>query len=105
MMENKILDGEPAFAVLNPGGKEKLADPVGLAERRPGLEGKVVYCISQRVGQSSAVMKRVAEELPRHIPGVITKYVAKSAAYMADDPELWDEIRSKGAAFIYGCGA
>ncbi len=105
MTENKTSAIEPAFAVLNPSGKEKLVDPMGLAERRGDLEGKNVYCISQLVGQSSVVMKRIAEDLPQYIPGVTTKYVAKSTAYMADDPELWDEIKAKGAAFIYGCGA
>ncbi len=46
MTENKTSAIEPAFAVLNPSGKEKLVDPMGLAERRGDLEGKNVYCIS-----------------------------------------------------------
>jgi hypothetical protein len=29
----------------------------------------------------------------------------KTSAYMSDDPELWEEIKKEGAAFIYGCGA
>lgn len=100
-----VNNSEPTFAVFDPSGKERLVDPIGPAERRGDLEGKVVYCISQRVGQSNAFIKKVAEELPRYIPGVTARYVARSTSYMADEPELWDEIRAKGAAFIYGCGA
>jgi hypothetical protein len=105
MMENKTSGNGQAFAVLNPSGKERHVAPTPPAQRRGDLEGKVVYCISQHVGGASSFLKRVAEVLPQYIPGVIAKYMPKSTAYMTDDPELWDEIRAKGAAFIYGCGA
>ena len=105
MTPNEASKNVPAFAVLNPSGREKEVVPLPLAERRSDLEGKVVYCISQHVGGASVFLAKVAEVLPRHIPGVKTIYVPKSTAYMTDEPELWDEIRAKEAAFIYGCGA
>jgi hypothetical protein len=105
MTPHEVSEKVPVFAVLNPSGREKEVDPLPLAQRQPVLEGKVVYCISQHVGGANTFLAKVAEALPRHIPGVKTIHVPKSTAYMTDEPELWDEIRAKGAAFIYGCGA
>ena len=105
-MKAKVtLDNGPVFVVLNPSGKEREVVPIPPGERPPDLDGKVVYCVSQYVGGAHAFVQKVAEILPRYIPGVTTKYVPKSTAYMTDEPELWDEIKAKGAAFIYGCGA
>jgi len=93
------------FAVLNPAGVAKEVEPLPLAERVANLAGKTVFCVSQHVGNADQFLKKVAEALPSMIPGVKTVFRKKTSAYMSDDPELWDEIKSKGAAFIYGCGA
>ena len=104
-MEGKTLRNGPAFAVLNPSGKKKEADPLPLGERISDLNGKIVYCVSQHVGGAGTFLRKIAEVLPTYVPGIRTEYRSKSTAYMTDDPELWDEIRTKGAAFIYGCAA
>ncbi len=104
-MENDLGKEITAYPVLNPCGEPKEAVPVPLASRVGDLEGKVVYCISQFVGGADTFMKKVAGALPRQAPGVRTVYRRKPAAYMTDDPELWNEIREKAHAVIYGCGA
>ena len=96
---------EATFTVLNPSGTEHAVASVPLAERIPDLSGKVVYCISQIVGGADVFLKKIADALPRYAPGVKTVFVHKSTPYMSDDPQLWDEIVSKGHAVIYGCGA
>lgn len=104
------MEGDPgkettAYPVLNPSGEPKEAVPVPLAPRVGDLEGKVVYCISQFVGGADTFMQKVAGALPPQVPGVRTVYRRKPAAYMTDDPDLWNEIREKAHAVIYGCGA
>lgn len=98
-------DTEATFTVLNPTGTQNDVASVPLAARIPDLSGKVVYCISQIVGGADVFLKKIADALPRYAPGVETVFVHKSTAYTTDDPELWDEIVSKGHAVIYGCGA
>lgn len=98
-------DSSGLFTVLNPSGLAKEAIPLPLAPRDQNLSGKTVYCISQHVGDADRFLKKIAEYLPSLIPGVKAVFRKKTSAYMSDDPELWDEIKKEGAAFIYGCGA
>lgn len=93
------------YITLNPCGLRKEVPPVPLAPRVPDLNGKVIYCISQFVGGADTFLSKVAEFLPKYAPGVKTVYMRKPSAYGSDDPELWDEIKEKGDAIIYGCGA
>ncbi|OIQ94746.1 hypothetical protein GALL_233000 [mine drainage metagenome] len=96
---------EATYTVLNPCGTEHEVASVPMAERIPDLSGKVVYCISQIVAGADVFLKKIADALPRYIPGVTAVFVHKSTPYMSDDPELWAEVVSKGHAVIYGCGA
>ena len=95
----------PLFTVVNPSGTPKEVSPTPLAERLQAIDGKTVYCISQHVGDADKFLKKIAETLPRTIPGVKTVFRRRTSAYMEDEPELWSEIKKEGAAFIYGCGA
>ena len=96
---------DPAFAVLNPCGLKKEAAPIALSPRIPDLTGKVIYCVSQHVGGADVFLKKVAEALPRVVPGAKAIYERRTTAYMTDDPELWNAIVKNGNAVIYGCGA
>ncbi|MBE0627520.1 MAG: hypothetical protein IH606_22200 [Burkholderiales bacterium] len=102
---NSQSDKEATFTVLNPCGTEHEVASAPMAERIPDLSGKVIYCVSQIVGGADVFLKKIADLLPHYAPGVKTVFVHKSTPYMSDDPELWDEIVSKGHAVIYGCGA
>ena len=104
-MASEDLKTTKVYTVLNPCGKQKEAIPVPMARRIEDLEGKVVYCISQFVGGADTFMKKVAEALPQQASGVKSVYKRKPASYMTDDPNLWDEIKEKAHAVIYGCGA
>ncbi len=93
------------FTVLNPSGLPKEAVPVPLAPRVQDLSGKTVYCISQHVGDADKFLLKIAEALPGMVRGVKAVFRRRTSAYMENEPELWDEVRKEGAAFIYGCGA
>lgn len=96
---------ENMFTVLNPSGVPKEAAVLQLAPRIADLSGKTIYCISQYVGESDKFFKKVVEYLPTVIAGINVVFRKKTSAYMSDDPELWDEIKKRGDAFIYGCAA
>ncbi len=98
-------DASCVFTVLNPIGLMKEVKPVPLAGRVQDLSGKTVYCISQHVGDADKFLKKIAEALPEFIRGAKAVFRRRTSAYMENEPELWDEIRKEGAAFIYGCGA
>ena len=104
-MEIMNFQKPATYAVLNPLGEAKTTESLALAERPGNLRGKVVYCVSQIIMGSEIFMDKMAALLPDYAPGVIVKSVRKPAAYMTDDPELWDEIADEADAVIYGCGA
>jgi hypothetical protein len=96
---------ENMFIVLNPSGEQKIAAPLPLTPRSKDFSGKTIYCISQHVGNADRFLNKVVDNLPTMMNGVSAVFRKKTSAYMSDDPELWDEVKKKGAAFIYGCGA
>ena len=104
-MEKQGSHNETAYSVLNPSGSQRPAESIPLSDRLSDLGGKVVYCISQYIGGADSFLDKVATDLPKYVPGIKTIYRRKPAAYMTDDPELWDEIEAKADAVIYGCGA
>ena len=96
---------DPAFTVLNPCGLKKEVASTTLSPRIPDLTGKVIYCISQHIGGADVFLKKVAEALPKVVPGVKAVYERRTSAYMTDDPELWNAIVKNADAVIYCCGA
>ena len=104
-MEKQSSCNEAVYMVLNPSGLQRPAEPIPLSDRLPELGGKVIYCISQYIGGADTFLERVASSLPAYVQGVKTVYRRKPAAYMTDDPELWNEIEAEADAVIYGCGA
>lgn len=103
-MELINISKPPTYAVMNPLGEPKAATPVSLTERLEDLNGKVVYCVSQIIMGSEIFIEKMAPILAASVPGVKVKCARKTAAYMTDDPELWDEIAAEADAVIYGCG-
>ena len=89
------------YAALNPSGLHREVPATPLAD----LRDKVVYCVSQFVMGADVLLEKVAKALQEYAPGVKAVYKRKVAAYMTDEPELWDEIASEADAVVYGCGA
>jgi hypothetical protein len=104
-MQKQGLKNETAYAVLNPSGLQRPVESIPLSDRLPELGGKVIYCISQYIGGADTFLEKVAKAIPEFAPGIKTVFRRKPAAYMTDDPELWDEIEAEADAVIYGCGA
>lgn len=96
---------EPSYKALSPRGIKPEVKLFPLAPRVSDFRDKVVYVISQHVGDADIFLKKVAAELPKYLPGVKAVYQDKPSAYMTNDPELWDDTAKNGQAFVFGCAA
>lgn len=97
--------GDAKITVLNPAVTEALADRVPLTDRLDTLEGKTVYLVDMNyegIG-GTPVMREMQTWFAKNMPGVKAVYRLKKGNYVADDPELWEEIKEKGGdAVIMG---
>jgi len=104
-MGKDVCGDDMVYRVLNPSGVRREVTETPPAARIPNLTDKVVYCVSQVVMGADILLEKIANTLPEYATGVRAVYKRKVAAYMTDEPELWDEITSEADAVIYGCGA
>jgi hypothetical protein len=93
---------ELVYKALNPRATPHEVKLFPLTSRVTDYSGKVVYVISQHVGDADIFLKKVAKELPKYLPGVKAVYKDKPSAYMTDDPEVWNEVAKNAQAFVYG---
>jgi hypothetical protein len=107
-MLNMKPETRPAAAeritVLNPVGYPPKITKKSAAPRLESLDGKTIYLVDSRFDDSVKLLKQVQAWFGRHMPSVTTKLVQLSGYYGADDPKLWDEIKTHGQAAILGVG-
>jgi hypothetical protein len=89
--------------VLNPCAYIPKTELIPLSDRVSDFEGKVVYLVnSWREGSlMEGFLERVCQAFAKRYQGVDVRLVFKPSPYLSDDPELWDEMVEKGAAFVY----
>ncbi len=97
-----VFAQEPIYKALTPRATRPEVKQFPLAARVPDLSDKVIYVISQHVGDADIFLKKVANALPKYFPGVKAIYKDKPSAYMTDDPELWNEVAKNANAFVFG---
>jgi hypothetical protein len=97
-----VFAQEPIYKALNPRATRPEVKQFPLTPRASDLSNKVVYVISQHVGDADIFLKKVANALPKYFPGVKAIYKDKPSAYMTDDPELWNEVAKNANAFVFG---
>jgi len=76
-----------------------------LAPRLSSLEGKTIYMVDIGWGGPEAgydVLQVLSRRLTQEIRDVKTVVVRKKGSYMADDADLWKEIKTRGHAAILG---
>jgi hypothetical protein len=89
---------------LDPRGYPPAITPVDMAPRPASLEGRTVYLVDCRFDDGDIFLQQMQAWFAEHLPAVNTVFVQKTGVYTQDDPELWTEIREKGAAAILGVG-
>jgi hypothetical protein len=101
LSEHRVQEG--IFEVLNPRGIKPVIRHVPLAPRISDLNGKVVYLLRalRERTELEEVLEKAEEVLKKRFPDVEIVSKHKPAAYMNDEPQLWDEMLTKCDAFIY----
>jgi hypothetical protein len=89
---------------LDPRGYPPTITPVDMAQRPASLDGRTVYLVDCRFDDGDIFLQQMQAWFAEHLPRVNTVFVQKTGVYTQDDPELWTEIRKKGAAAILGVG-
>ena len=94
---------EAKVTVVNPRGTSPPIRLVPMASRFETLEGKTNYVINIGFGDTflPEVQKVMAEKFPK------TTWIFRRKAgrdYFDDDPNLWTEIKEKGAGVVMGVG-
>ncbi len=74
-----------------------------MAPRLDSLDGKTVYLVNQGFGGSDLFMKQFQAWFAENMPTVKTVLKRKTGFIFRDDTkELWEEIKEKGDAVIFG---
>ena len=96
------MDSE--IRVMNPMGYPPEITQLGMASRPESLESKTVYLVDCRFDDSDILMQQMQNWFAEHMPEVKTEFRSKAGVYTERDPELYEEIKSRGDAAIVGVG-
>jgi hypothetical protein len=76
---------------------------VSLAKRLDTLENKTVYLIDNGFGGGHEFMLQLQKWFAEHMPSVTTIARRKTGHVFSDNTtDLWEEIKAKGHAVVYG---
>lgn len=74
-----------------------------MAPRLESLQGKTVYLVNQGFGGSELFMRQFQAWFAENMPNVTTILKRKTGFIFRDDTkDLWEEIKEKGDAVIFG---
>ena len=108
-VERRVAAGElePAgkkIRVLNPRGTPPAIKLRPMAPRPASLEGRTAYFIDVRFMNGAVFLGEIQKLFAERFPGVKTELRQKRGGYTEDDPELWAEIKAKGALAVMAIG-
>ena len=92
------------ISVMNPAGYPPGIAPLPLAPRPERLEGNTVYLVDCRFDDGDILMQQMQHWFSEHRPGVRVEVRRKAGVYTEGDPELYEEIRARGAAAVVAVG-
>jgi hypothetical protein len=96
--------GEALITVLNPTGIAPEIERRSMAARPDRLDGKTIYLVDVTFNGGDLFLDQMQEWMAMNMPEVNTEFRIKQGAYSADDPALWEEIRSVGGTMIMAIG-
>ena len=93
----------PEAEIRSAGQRGPAPSTSNLASRLDTLENKTIYLIDNGFGGGSEFMLQLQKWFAKHMPSVTTIARRKTGHVFADDTtDLWDEIKAKGDAVVYG---
>jgi hypothetical protein len=88
------------IVVMNPRGIQPEIRKIPMAMRPATLDGKTVYIVDTKYPNTKPFVESLVDALKAKYPKTIWSLRDKLGGYMDDDPNLWKEIKEKGAAAI-----
>jgi len=86
--------------VMNPRGIQPEIRKIPMATRPATLDGKTVYIVDTKYPNTKPFVESLLAALQAKYPKTTWILRDKLAGYMDDDPNLWKEIKEKGACAI-----
>ncbi len=98
--ENEMMD------LLNPLGQpETTLQSMHMAKRLSSLDGKTVYLVETGFAGAKDFMEEVQAWFNRNRPTIRTVFRSKGGNTFANDPVLWQEVKKKADAVVFGVGS
>ena len=91
---------EGKIVVMNPRGIKPEIRKIPMATRPATLEDKTVYIVDTKYPNTKPFVEELLAALKAKYPKTNWVLREKFAGYMDDDPNLWKEIKEKGAGAI-----
>ncbi len=91
---------EAKIVVMNPRGIQPEIRKIPMATRPATLDGKMVYIVDTKYPNTKPFVNELFAALKAKYPKTQWILRDKIAGYMDDDPNLWKEIKEKGACAI-----
>jgi hypothetical protein len=91
---------EGKIVVMNPRGIQPDIRKIPMAARPATLDGKTVYIVDTKYPNTKPFVNELFAALQAKYPKTTWILRDKIAGYMDDDPNLWKEIKGKGACAI-----
>jgi hypothetical protein len=91
---------EAKITVMNPRGIQPEIRKIPMAPRPATLDGKTVYIVDTKYPNTKPFVNELLAALKAKYPKTTWMIRDKAAGYMDDDPNLWKEIKDKGACAI-----
>jgi hypothetical protein len=91
---------EAKIVVFNPRGIQPEIRKIPMAVRPATLDGKTVYIVDTKYPNTKPFVEELLAALKAKYPKTTWVLRDKFAGYMDDDPNLWKEIKEKGAGDI-----
>ncbi len=88
------------IVVMNPRGIQPEIRKIPMGTRPATLDGKTVYIVDTKYPNTKPFVESLHAALQAKYPKTTWILRDKIAGYMDDDPNLWKEIKEKGAAAI-----
>lgn len=99
-----LVKTAPLLTVHNPVGYPPRITRKQPAARLSSLDGKTIYLVDSKFDDSIELLRQVQAWFAEKMPGVRTELRSMASYYGKDDPDLWNEIRTRGHAAIIGVG-
>jgi hypothetical protein len=91
---------EEKIVVMNPRGVKPEIRKIPMATRPATLDGKTIYIVDTKYPNTKPFVEELLAALKTEYPKTTWVLKDKFAGYMDDDPNLWKEIKEKGAGAI-----